>query len=209
MLEMREGVHDRVHQGPDGVGPSVGESGLGVPPAPFVGIEFRGIAREGHHLEAREQRQDGRDREPAVNIDVVPGDDDRPGDLPQERDQELGDLVGVEVVQLDLEVEAAASAPGTQRHARDHRYAIVVLPVAEERRLPARRPGAPHVGNQLEARLVDEDEVRVPAREVFLPGPTPAASTLAIAASARFKAHRSGFCGVQPHWWRSRPTWAG
>ncbi len=118
-------------------------------------------------------------------------------------------LSRVEVVELQLVVEPTATAPRTQGEARDHGDTIVVLPVAEERRRPAGRPGAPHGGNQLEARFVREDEVRVPAREVLFTRAHARRFHSVIAASSRFSARRSGFCGVRPHWWRRRPTCAG
>ena len=79
----------------------------------------------------------------------------------------------MQIVKLQLVVEPAATPPWTQGQARDHRYAIVVLPVAHDGRLAARRPGAPDGGDQLEARFVREDEARVPARGSGLHGGGP------------------------------------
>lgn len=169
-----------------------------LPPHALVRIEFGRIG--GEILDAKPWRalEERPNERAAVDVAVVPDDDDRAAQVPEQMAQEFARTGCANVVAVELEVEPTAQPAGTQREAGDDRDAVVPLPVSQDRSLPARCPGAPHGGNQEEARFVYEDEVGVQPRGVFFTRGHSRAFHRAIAASSRWSARRSGFCGVQP-----------
>lgn len=189
-----EGAEQRQHI----VGAPVRQLGFGAGPHAFIGIEVRCVAREIRQAEARMLLEEGPHDRPAVNVAVVPDDDDRSSEMSQEITQERTGVRRAEILAVQLEVEPAPPPCGTERQPGDHRDAVVFLPMAQDGSLAARRPGAPHGWNQEEARFVDEDEVGAQPRGVFFTRGHSRAVHSAIAASSRWRARRSGFCGVQP-----------
>lgn len=111
-------------------------------PHPFRRIELGRTGWKGIHMQARMLVQKGLDRAPAMDRMLVPDQDDRASDQPQqmaEKDDHLlaadGFLVGLQM-QLDL--------PLARRHAQrtDQIQAFVVFETrANGRRLPTRGPG--------------------------------------------------------------------
>jgi hypothetical protein len=73
------------------------------------------------------------------------------------------------------------------------------MPVAQQRCVAARRPGAEHGGREHEARFVYEDEVGPQPKGVFFTRGQVFRFQRAIAGSSRSRARRSGFWQLQPH----------
>lgn len=134
----------------------------------------------------------------AMNVAVVPHDDDRTAEMPQQIAEKRTGVRRAEILAMQLEIESVVAAAGAQREPGDDRNAIMFLPVVQDRRLAPGRPGAAHGRDQEEARLVDENEVGTQPRGVFFTRGHSRAFHSAIAASSRWSARRSGFCGVQP-----------
>lgn len=193
-----ERTDDRAEQGEHVVGTPVRQLGFRARPDPFVGIELRRVGREIGQAESWVLLEAGSHDRPAVNGAVVPDDDDGTSQMTQQGAQEVTRVRCPEILAMQLEIEPAAPPRRTEREPRDDRHAIMCLPVAQDRRLAARRPGAAHGGDQEEARFVDEDEVGPQPRGVFFTRGHSRAFHWVIAASSRCSARRSGFCGVQP-----------
>jgi hypothetical protein len=119
--------------------------------------------------------------------------------MAQERPEKGAHVWRSNMVVVDVETEAAVPMLGTEGEAREDGQAIMALPVPEQGRLAARRSGPPHRRDQEEARFVDEDEVGAQPRGVFFTRAQSRCFHRAMAASSRWSARRSGFCGVQPH----------
>lgn len=198
VAEPGEGGPDRRAQVGHGVRAAVRQLGFGVPPYPLVRIQLRRIAGEGLQPQARNASQERANHRPAMNRAVVPEDDDRAPQMTQERAEERADVGRPDIGGLELEVEATALALRAEREGRDDGHAVVALPVTEQWRLAPRGPGPPDRGDQEEPGLVDEDEVGAQPRGVFFTRAQSRCFHRAIAASSRWSARRSGFCGVQP-----------
>jgi len=94
---------------------------------------------------------------------------------------ELGVLLGLD------------RAPWADGDGRDRRDLIALVAMPDDRGLPPRRPRSPNVGDQQEAALVGERQVRLQARCVFFTAVQRYRFQRSIAASSRSTARRSGF----------------
>src|SRR5574341_188726 len=191
------------------VGPAVGELALRQCPDPFVRVQLRGVGGEPLEVQAGELGAQGADEGALVDLAAVPQHDDVAPEVAQELPEKATDLSRMDVLVVELEVEAEALPPRADRQARDDRDAVVALPVAQEWGPADRGPGPAHAGDEQEPGLVYEDEVGAQPRGVFFPRGHSSRFHRAMAVSSRWRARRSGFCGVQPRAWRRRPTWSG
>jgi len=190
------------------LGAGVGESLLGSLPDALVGVEFGRVGGKVLEVEARNPAAEGRNGFASMHPEAVPDHDERLAKMAEEVTQERDDLPLADVVMMPLIVEAESAALGADGDPGDNRDPIMTLPVPQKRRLPARRPGARDCRRQLEARLVDEDEIGPQPKGVFFTWGQRTRFQRSIAASFRSRARRSGFWQLQPHWPRSRPTWS-
>ena len=181
------------------VGTPVREFGLRPAPHAFVGIELGGIGREVRDAKARVRRQEFPDHGAAVDVAVVPHDEDGAAEVAEQMPEKRARVRGTQVLTMQLEIEAAAPPPATERESGDDGDAVVQLPMPEDGGLPARCPGPADGRDQEEARLVDEDQVGAQPRGVFFSRGHVRRFHLAMAASSRWSARRSGFCGVHPN----------
>lgn len=188
------------------VGATVRQLRFGAGPDAFVGVEFRRIGGEVREPQPRRPREERAHDRAAVNVAVVPDDNHRAVQMAEEIAEKRAGVGRADVFTVKLEIEPAPAPGGTERQPRDDRDAIVSLPVAQDRRLAPRRPRTAHGGDQEEARFVDEDEVGAQPRGVFFTRGHSRAFHRAMAASSRWSARRSGFCGVQPRACSRRPT---
>ncbi len=180
------------HRG-DVVGATVGETPFGVGPDGLVGVELRGVRRQGFEMQSREPAADFPNPFSFVNAGVVPDHDNVPAEVAQQVPEEFADLVVSDVLRVALEVQADAPTPGCKGDARDHGDAIVPGAMMNDGRLTARSPGLSHRGDQEEARLVDEDDVGTQPRSVFFTRGQVRRFQRSMASSSRSKARRSGF----------------
>lgn len=188
------------------VGPPVGQRRFRQRPDPFVRVELGRVRREILEPQASMPREQRPNHRPLMRFAVVPQDDDGAGEMSEQVLEKAGCGDRANVLGMTLEIEPAPPAQGAHRDAGDDRDAIVAVPVAEDRGLAARCPRPPHGRRDQEARFVDEDEVGAQPRGVFFTRAQSRVFHRAIAASSRWSARRSGFCGVQPSWWSRRPT---
>lgn len=195
-----------VHELGRRIGPAVGQVGLEVIPHAFVGVQLRGVRREGLQMQpgrAAEQLLHGL---AAVNAAIVQQHDEVAGDLAQQVAEEGRDLLALDIVLVQLAVQRTPEALGADGDARDGRDAVVRVPVAHDRRLPHRPPRLADRGDQEKARLVDEDEVGPQPCGVFFTRGQTDCFHAAMATSLRSTARRSGFWWLQPSRCRSLPT---
>ena len=175
------------------VGATVGETPFGVGPDGFVGVELRGVGRKTFEMQPREPAADLPNPFSFVNAGVVPDHDDGTAEMAQQVAEEFADLAVADVVRMALEVQTDVLTPGRHGDARDHGDAIMPVAMMNEGRLPARRPGLSHRGNQEETRLVDEDDVGTQPRSVFFTRGQFLRFQRSMTSSFRSSARRSGF----------------
>lgn len=185
---------------------AVGQRRFRQRPDAFVRIELGRVGREILEPQARVPREERPNDRPLMRLAIVPQHDDGPGEMPQQVLEKAGRGDRTNVLGVTLEIEPTPPSHGAQRHTRDHRDAIVAMPVAENRGLAAWCPRPPHGWGDQEPRFVDEDEVGAQPRGVFFTRAHSRVFHRAIAASSRWSARRSGFCGVHPSWCSNRPT---
>lgn len=176
-------------------------------PHAFVGVQFRGVRREGRQVQPGRAAKEFLHGVAAVNPAIVQQHDEVPGDLVQQMAEERRDLFPPDIVFIQLAVQRAVAALRADGDARDGRDAVMTIPMTHDGRLTHRAPRLPDRRDQEEARFVDEDEMgRQPCGVFFTRGQTERFHS-AMAASSRSTARRSGFWWLQPSWCRSLPTW--
>lgn len=149
-------------------GLAVGQLVLGPAPHTLGWVELGRVGGEVFETKARVAREQSPDKRAAVDVGAVEQHDHGAAKMTKQVAQEGHDVGGAEVlVQLAAEVEATATPKGTEGEGGKHRDSIVLLPVAQQGRMTAWRPGAPHAGRQLVSRFVKEDEVGTQPRSVF------------------------------------------
>jgi hypothetical protein len=180
------------------VGATVRQASLGVGPHHLVRIELGGVGREELELETRVTPAQLPDRLALVDRSVVHKHDQVAAQVAQQIAEKGTDVGLLDVVAVAAEVKSYALANGTDRDGGDDREAIVSVAVVDTGRVATRRPGPPQGGDQEEARLVGEDEVRPPARCVFFTLGQRVRFQRSMRSSSRSSARRSGFCGLRP-----------
>ena len=99
----------------------------------------------------------------------IPEQDDRSEQMAQQQAEKAHDLLLRDVGQVVERVETAPLAARTDRHRRDRGHLVMrVVAMAQEGRVPSRRPRAPDRGNQQKAALVKEYQMGVQAVRFFL-----------------------------------------
>ncbi len=167
-LESVEGGVESAVEGSEIVRSPVRETSLGVRPHAFVRVQLGRVGREELQVKSRVAAAQLSHRRPLVDRGVVQEHDDVAAQVTQEMAEEGADVGLADVVTVAAEVEPHAVAHGADRKPGDDREAIVSVAVVDAGRLAAGGPGPAEGRNQEEARFVDEDQVRPPARCVFL-----------------------------------------
>ena len=144
----------------------------------------------------------------AVTGKAVPHDDEGALQVAPEIGKEAAEVASLRVLpRQQRKVKSYAGPARREGECADHRDFVVGSgALVEDRCLTARRPGAAHQGRHQEPGLVDEDQARVQPAGFFLTRGQTVLTHVRMASSSRSRARRSGFCGLQPIPWRSRPT---
>ena len=180
-------------EGVEVVRPTVREAGLGIRPHAFVRIQLRRVGRKKLEVETRVASAEFPNRLSFVDRGVVHEGDHVAPQMAQQLAEEGADVGLADVVAMASEMEPHPPSHRADRQPGDHRQAIVPIAVVDPRRLSAGSPGPPEGWNQEEPRLVDEDEVRPPARCVFFTWGQRVRFQRAMRSSSRSSARRSGF----------------
>lgn len=148
------------------------------------------------------------DRFPLMRFAIIPDDDEMAPQVAKQMTEKLASLGLLDVLAMQLEVEADPSALGAHRQCRDGGNLVVFVRVLGAWGLTARSPGAADRRDQEEARFVEEGEMGAQPRGVFFIRSQSRRFHSSMAASFRWVARRSGFWQLQPSEWSSRPTWS-
>ncbi len=197
-LESVQGGVESAVEGSEVVGSPVREASLGVRPHAFVRVQLGRVGREELQVKPRVAAAQLSHRRPLVDRGVVQEHDDVAPQVTQEMEEEGADVGLADVVAMAAEVEPDAVAHGADREPGDDGEAIVSVTVVDAGRLAAGSPGPAEGWNQEEARFVEEDEVRPPARCVFFTCGQRVRFQRSIRSSSRSSARRSGFWGLRP-----------
>jgi hypothetical protein len=191
-------VGEHIHQRGLRVRPAVGQDALEMVPDAFVGVQFGGVRRKGHQMKTARASQEFLHRVAPMDVAVVQQYDQMTTDVMQEMSQEDGHLVALNVVLVELAVQRAMEAPGADGDAGDGGDAVVTLAVTHEGGLSDGAPGLADGRDQEEAGFVDKDDVGCQPGGVFFTAGQTDRFQLAIAASSRSTARRSGFWWLHP-----------
>jgi hypothetical protein len=179
---------------------------LEVGPEAFPRIQLRGIGREALQVETGgcSIAQELSDDMAAMHGRPVPENDHPAGRLAQQVLQKGDHFPSIEGVILAMEIQLPLGRDGA-----DGGEMIAGPPFLQDRRVPPGRIGADDTGQGIEARFVDEPEVRPLRLRPFWIAGHVSSRQRAIATSSRWHARRAGFCRL--HWiaWHQRPTWTG
>ena len=98
----------------------------------------------------------------------IPQEDHRPLKMPEQVFKEGSDIQTGEIAGAKLKIEGQAPSSRGDDQRTDRRDAVLVVPIVDEGRVPLGRPGAGHIGNEQEARLIEEDQRGSKSLGVFL-----------------------------------------
>lgn len=199
-------LEDCEHQLGQIVGPKVSESLLGQFPHAFVGIEFWGVGRKPQEMKSPGTRTELADESAAMRIATVPQHEDVTTDLAQQLSEEVPDLLLSNVLCEELKMKIQSLVPGRHRDPRDDGDAIASVEVMNGGCLADWSPSRSNRGRQLEARLVDEDEVGSQPPGVFFTLGQSSRMKRRISAWLRSSAFFCGFWWLHPNACRSLPT---
>ena len=199
-------LEDSEHQLGQIVGPTVRESLLGQFPHAFVGIEFWCVGRKPQEMKSPGSCTELADEPAAVRIATVPQHEDVTTDLSQQLSQEVPNLLLSDVLREELEMQVQSLASGGHRDPRDDGDAIASIEVMNGGCLADRSPSRSDRGCQLEARLVDEDEMGTQPPGVFFTLGQSSRMKRRISAWLRSSAFFCGFWWLHPSACRSLPT---
>ncbi len=191
--DRREGCCKRCVQFVAVFGATIGEHSFGQLPNAFVGIEFWSVAREADEMEPRDASNEFLDLSSAVRPPAVPEQEDVATQVTYEVAQKGADLVLLDVLVVQVGIEAEGVAPGADRDARDGRYPIAPVEMTNHRRLAHGRPGPCDRRGQEEARFVGKDEVGAQPSGVFFTLGQSSRTNRRISASFRSSARFCGF----------------
>ena len=99
---------------------------------------------------------------------TIPEQDDVATQMAEKQAQEDRDLDMGDVVDVEMRIETAPVAKGTDRHRRNRRDAIVAVAVTHHRRVTPWRPRTTHRRDEQKAALIEEYQVRLQAAGFFL-----------------------------------------
>ena len=187
---------------------AVGQRVVRLAPDALVGIEFGRIRREALQVEARVSAAEVPDRLALVRLAVVPDDDEVAPQMPEQVPEELASLCLLDVLAMQLEIQADAPAVGADGERRDGGDLVVFVVVLGDRGLATRPPGTADRGDQEEAGFVDESDMGAQPRGVFFTRRQSRRFQASMASSFRCSARRAGFWQLQPSEWSNRPTWS-
>lgn len=199
-------LEDGEHQLGQIVGPTVREFLLGQFPDAFVGVEFWRIGRKPLEMKPPGSSTELADEPAAVRIATVPQHEEVTTDLAQQLSQEVPDLLLSNVLREELKVKIQSLAPGGHRDPRDDGDAIASIEVINGGCLTDRSPSRSDRGRQLEARLVDEDDVGAQPPGVLFTLGQSSRMKRRISAWLRSSAFFCGFWWLHPKACRSLPT---
>lgn len=194
------------HELPGRIRPSVCHDSLEMVPDSLIRIQFRGVRREWHEVKSLRSAQEFAHRLAPMGIEIVQKNDQVAADLAQKMAEERRDFFPLDVVLIKMAVKRASVALMTDSNPGNGRYAVMTIPMMDERRLAHRAPCLSNRGDQQEARFVEENDMGCQPRGVFFTFGQTVSFHSAIADSLRSTTRRSGFWWLQPNWWRSFPT---
>lgn len=149
-------------------GRRIGQGSLGLSPNEFVGIEFWSVGREPIDPETGMPLDESFDASAPVDGAAVPEQDHGSPQVLQEMAQEANHFKPRDVGAVEPRIEAHSSAGRGDRKGRDGRQTQPFVQVPQLRRLSTGRPGVTNVGDEQEPTFVEEDQMRFPAKGVFL-----------------------------------------
>jgi hypothetical protein len=137
---------------------AVGGVAFEVVPELLDRIELGGVSWDLCNMSAGVGLLHRRDRWPPVNRALIPQQDDLTSPLAQARPQKVGHGHGGEVVRREPDVQAHVPPLRRDRERRQRREPLVLVDVAEDRRLPWRGPRAPARREKEKAALIPEGQ---------------------------------------------------
>jgi hypothetical protein len=155
---------------------TVGGPAFEVIPDLLRRIELRGIRRELFQMQAGVGLAHGLDGRSPGNLAAIPAQDDGSAEMPQECAEEGGDLDGLEVTRLNVDVEAHMLTLWRHGERRQRREPVMLVVVRDDGRVPRWRPGATAGGHEQKATLIQEDEVGPKSSGFFVSPATCSAS---------------------------------
>ncbi len=149
-------------------GRTIRQSAVGLVPDIFGRVEFRRIGREKFRMESWMGFEPLLDFPTAMDRSPIPQQDHGPPKMPDQVLKEGPNVQACEIVGAQLKIEGQPSSSGRHGQSTDRRDPVLLVEIVNERRFPFGGPGAGHVGDEQEARFIEEDQMGPKSFGVFL-----------------------------------------
>jgi hypothetical protein len=163
-----KGSHDMQREGDEAAVIEVRQLTLGLRPDELVRIEFRRITWEPVHVQPGMAAEEDLDVPPPMDFPAIPQQHEWSSEMPKQLPKERDDFGPRDVAHVEVEVQAEAAAPRGHRERRNDGDFVPSVAMPELRRATDGRPGFANIGDEQEAALIDEHEMRAASSGVFL-----------------------------------------
>ncbi len=175
-------------------------------PEPLTRIEFGGVCRQAFQVDTLgcPIRQESFDDMAAVDRRAIPENHHPARDLAQQMLEKRDDVCGIERAVLAVEVQLTLG-----RYRGDGREMVAGVPLPQDGGLADWGVGTHDTREGIKPGLIyEEDGLLLGFRPLLRAGQMSSRQRV-IAASSRWRARRTGFCGLQRIALQRRPTWVG
>jgi hypothetical protein len=147
---------------------TVGQSPVGLVPHIFSRVEFRGIGWELFDLESWMVSDPLLDLAAAMDCSPIPQQDHGSPKVPEQVLKERSDIQSREIARAKLKVKGQPSSLGRDRQGADRRDPVLFVEIVHQGCFAFWGPGAGHVGDEQEARFIEEEQMGAKLVGVFL-----------------------------------------
>jgi hypothetical protein len=172
-----QGSHDVQRERNEPVVIRVRQLAFRLRPEELIGIELRRVAGKAVRLHSGMAVEKGLDVPTPMNFPAVPQEHDRASHVAEQLAEKRNDFGARDVAHVEIKVQPEPTALWSHGERRDDGHPVPSVAMPNVRGVPDGRPRLADIGNEQEAAFIEEGEMGVPARGVFLTAAIRPAST--------------------------------
>lgn len=192
------------------VGYKVGQVAiLGETPTGLDGVQLGRVSRQPLEINVLHPRSCDSSGGRAMYTPTIPTNNQRTSQLFPQLLDEINNLVGTNIVFVNLKGRAKSASRWRQRDGTEYTQAVVSIPSSLHRRLTRGCPGATIYRLQTKTCFVEKNDAGTPPFRFFLMRGQSCLRHRSTDSGSCSRAICRGFCGLNPRSWRMRDMWPG